>query len=308
MRRVHQSRTFQLLISTGALSVLLLGLAVFRTVVAGCPDGQAEGWLTCLFFPTSTDLGTHLVSYVFIGTIVLGISAGLLLWRRQSARTRSFTANLMMLRAPEEELSPLFSHLGLEGRICLVKSEAPLCFCAGFISPRIYISYGTMSKLTLEELEALLLHEKHHLSNRVPLKILAGRCISSILFFLPHLKNLLQRYLIEVEIAADQSAIQQQGHRRSIAGALEKLVQQYSARPMTGSAVGMTAARAYRIDHLTGRTAGYTYPIEIPRIITSLLVMTLILATILIPLPSAHPISDHLASAVPTLSGLAIGL
>jgi beta-lactamase regulating signal transducer with metallopeptidase domain len=297
-----------LLIGAGIVLVLLSGVAVFRTVLAGCPDGWAAGGLACLFLPTNMDIGTHLLSYAFIGTIALGVSAGLLLWRTQSARTHSLTANLTLLRAPEEELSPLVSRLGLEGKICLVKSETPLCFCAGFISPRIYVSRGMITKLTLEELEALLLHEKHHLSNRVPLKILAGRCIASILFFVPLLQDLLQRYLIEAEIAADQSAIQRQGHRRGIAGALEKLVQQYSASPLPGSAVGAVDALPYRIDHLTGRATGYAFSMRISRVVTSMIVAALILAAILVPLPSSHPINGNVAHLAFIYLGQGIGL
>jgi beta-lactamase regulating signal transducer with metallopeptidase domain len=249
-----------------------------------------------------------LLSYAFVGTITLSTSAGLLLWRRQWTKIRSLTAHLTLLRAPEEELSLLVHRLGLKGKICIVNSEALLCFCAGFISPRIYVSRGMIAKLTPEELEALLLHEKHHLSNRVPLKILAGRCIASILFFIPLLQDLLQRYLIETEIAADRSAIWHQGHRRGIAGALEKLLQQYSASPMPGSTVGAADALLHRIDHLTGRTAGYVYPIRIPRIVASLVVTALILATILVPLPSSHPISGSVTSALSIYLGQGIGL
>ncbi len=305
---MHQSRTFRLLIGTGTVLALLLGVAVFRTVLASCPEGWATGGFACLFLPTHTDLGTHLLSYTFVGTIVLGASAGLLLWRRQWNKVHSLTTDLTLLRAPEEELSPLVYRLGLEGKICVVNSEALLCFCAGFISPRVYVSRGTIAKLTPEELEALLLHEKHHLSNRVPLKILAGRCIASILFFIPLLQDLLQRYLIEAEIAADRSAIWHQGHRRGIAGALEKLLLQYPASPIPGSAVGAADALPHRIDHLTGRTAGYVYPIPIPRIVTSLVVAALILATIFVPLPSSHPISGGVTSAVSTYLGQGIGL
>jgi beta-lactamase regulating signal transducer with metallopeptidase domain len=305
---VHQSRTFRLLIGTGAVLALLLGVAVFRTVLAGCPDWWAERGLACLFLPTHLDLGTHLLSYAFIGTGALGASAGLLLWRRQWARIHSLTTNLTLLRAPEEELTPLFHRLGLKGKICIVNSKALLCFCAGFISPRIYVSRGIIAKLTPEELEALLLHEKHHLSNHVPLKILAGRCIASILFFIPLLHDLLQRYLIESEIAADRSAIWHQGHRRGIVGALEKLLQQYSASPTPASAVGAADALTYRIDYLAGRAAGNTCPIPIPRLATSLVVTILILAAILIPLPSSHPISGGVTSAVSTYLGQGISL
>ncbi len=305
---MYESRIFKLLIGTSTVVALLLGMAVFRTVLAGCPDGHSAGVFACFFLPTNTDLSTHLLSYVFIGTIALGIPAGLLLWRRQWTKIRLITMNLALLQAPEEELRPLVYRLGLKGKICVVNSEALLCFCAGFISPRIYISNGMIAILTPEELEALVLHEKHHLSNHVPLKILIGKCIALMLVFIPLLQDFLQHYLIEMEIAADDSAIRQQGHSRGIAGALKKLVHQYSTIPVPSSAVGATDALVYRIDHLTGPTKSFVFSFHVSRIVTSLIVTAFILTTILIPLPSSHPISGHLASTVSIYLGQGIGL
>lgn len=308
MRKIYRSKTFGLLIGTGAAISVLLGIAVFRVVMAGCPEGWAEGGIACLLVPTDADLGTHLLSYAFIGTVVLSASAGLMVWQRQCARINSLTAALAVLKGPVEELDSLVESLGLKQKIIVVNSSDLLCFCAGFISPLIYISRGMIIKLTQEELEALLLHEKHHLSTCVPLKILVGKCITAFLFFIPLLRDLLHHYLIEAEIAADQSAIWQQGHRRGIAGALEKLIQQYYVNSMSDSAVaGAANGLPFRIDHLMGRTGGYSFYIPVYRIVTSLVVTVLILAAILVPLPDSHLIIGGATGVVSTYLGQGSG-
>ncbi len=269
--------------------VLLLGAALGRTILAGCPDGWSHSTLACLFLPTHTDLGIHLISYVFIGTILLGIYSWLVLLRRPWTKLRSLTSNLALLHAPDNELEPLTRRLGLKDKVHLLDFEAPLCFCAGFISPHIYLSRGMTQKLTPEELEALLLHEKYHLQNHDPLKVLLGKLVVSALFFIPALKDILKRYLIEKEIAADCSATRYQGHSRGIAGALEKLVQGHSTAPAEALAVGGAEALECRIDYLMGRAPQCVYPIPISHIVTSFLIVALTIAAILAPLSGSHP-------------------
>ncbi len=286
---MHPTRTFKALIGTGAMLSLLLGAAVYRAVLADCPNGWAERDLACFFLPTHTDISIHLLSYAFAGMILLGTYFGLAAWHRQWTRMHSLAGNLARLSTSAGELERLARRLGLKDKVHLLDCKALLCFCAGFISPRIYLSRGIVEKLASEELEALLLHEKHHLKNYDPLRILLGRLMVSALFFLPVLSDILQRYLIEEEIAADRSAIHHQGHNRGIAGVLGKLLPDESgtvAGVLVASAAG---ALEYRIDHLTGHTPQHMNFIPIPRLVTSLLITALIMATILVPLSASHP-------------------
>ena len=289
MRAMYPNRTFKVLIGAGALLALLLGIATYQAILSGCPDDGGKIDLACLFLPTHTDIGVHLLSYAFIGTILLGAFSGLVLWRRQWMKMRRLTRKLVQLRAPDSELKALTRCLGLKDKVHLLNSKVPLCFCAGFISPRIYISRGMVEKLVPQELEALLIHEKRHLENYDPLKILLGRLVTAALFFIPVLRDILEHYLIDKEIAADRSAIQYQGHCRGIAGALEKLLQEHSTIPAEGLVVGGAEALSYRIDHLMGHTSQRGFRIPIPHFATSFLITALILASIVAPLSGSHP-------------------
>ncbi len=289
MRAMYPGRTFKVLIGAGAILALLLGVAAYRAILAGCPDGGGKIDLACFFLPTHTDIGVHLLSYAFIGTILLGAFSGLVLWRRQWTKMRRLTGKLAQLRVPDSELKALTRCLGLKDKVHLLDSEVPLCFCAGFISPRIYISRGMVKKLVPQELEALLIHEKRHLENYDPLKILLGRLVAVALFFIPVLRDILKHYLIDKEIAADRSAIQYQGHYRGIAGVLEKLLQEHSAIPAEGLVAGGAEALSYRIDSLMEHTSQRGLRIPIPHLVTSFLITALILATIVAPLSGSHP-------------------
>ncbi len=297
MRAIYPSRTFKVLIGTGIILALLLVVAISRAIIAGCPEGWAKGDLLCLFLPAHTDLGTHLLTYVFMGTILLGVYSWLVVWRRQWSKTRLLIGNLALLHAPGSKLERLTRRLGLKDKVHLLDYKAPLCFCAGFIFPQIYLSRGMVEKLAPPELEALLLHEKHHLENYDPLKILLGRLVVSALFFIPALRDILERYLIEKEIAADRSAIRYQGHNRGIASALEKLLPECPGASAEGLAAGATDALGYRINYLTGHAPQHVHRIPVSRLAISFLIIALILATILGPLPS-HPLNSDLASTV----------
>ena len=296
MRAVHSDRAFKVLIGAGATLALLFGTAVYRAILAGCPNGGGKIDFACLFLPTHTDLGTHLISYAFMGMIFLGVSFSLVLWCRQWTKMRLLNKNLVVLHVSDSRLGPLTWRLGLKDKVRLLDSKVPLCFCAGFISPHVYLSRGMVAKLTPEELDALLLHEKHHMENHDPLKILLGKLVVSSFFFIPALRDVFKRYLIEKEIAADKSAIRYQGHSMGIAGALKKLVGERSTTPAEGLAVGGAEglavggaeALSYRIDHLMGHASQRGFRFPIPSLITSFLITTLTIATILAPLPGSH--------------------
>ncbi len=275
MGEVYPDRTFKILIGSGVVLTLLLGMAVFRVVMASCPEQYSMGTFACLFLPTHSDLGVHLLSYAFMVTIISGTISWLVLWRRQLTMTHSLTRKLTLLHATDSELEPLAQRLGLQGKVQLVDFESPLVFCAGFVSPRVYLSRGVTERLTTEDLEVLLLHEKHHLENHDPLKILLVRLVASAFFFIPALKNMLQRYLIEKEIAADRSAVQYQWHRQALARVMEKLG-------------GGTMDD--RLAHLKGHSRQLTESVSLPGLVTSFLITACIIAVILAPLSSSHPV------------------
>lgn len=288
MTGIHPNRTFKVLIGIGILLTLLLGSSLIHALMVGCPDGWATVDILCLFVPTHDDLGTHLLTYLLMGTVFSGAYIWLTTWLRQRTVLASLSGDLSLLQTSDKEWQTQKLDPHLRDKVHLVDCETPFCFCTGFISPRIYISRGMAAKLTIEELEALLFHEKYHMDNHDPLKILLGRIFATALFYIPVLKAMFKRYLIEKEIAADQSAVQHQGHSRGIAGALYKMSLE-SLMFVDRSAANSGDALEYRIDYLAGDDLRNKLAIPKLHLAISFLIIAFLIFTILAPLPTHLP-------------------
>ena len=82
---------------------------------------------------------------------------------------------------------------------------------------------GLVEAASADELGAVIEHERYHVQNLDPLKIVLTRSLSAALFFLPVLDALRARYIADCELAADRQAIARCGDR-SLAGALVKAI------------------------------------------------------------------------------------
>lgn len=110
---------------------------------------------------------------------------------------------------------------GLDGRVVVVDAPASFSFVYGLLTPRVAVSRGLLEATTPQELRAVLEHERYHVCNLDPLKIVLLRALAQGLFFLPALDWLRGRYLAGRELAADRRAVAVCG-RRTLAAALLK--------------------------------------------------------------------------------------
>jgi beta-lactamase regulating signal transducer with metallopeptidase domain len=98
--------------------------------------------------------------------------------------------------------------LGLESRLTYLAISTSVAFCYGFLRPRVAITAGLIHRLDdEEELVAVLVHERHHMQRRDPLRYLVIRALSSGLFMIPAARA--ARLCIEtrIELAADRAAL-----------------------------------------------------------------------------------------------------
>jgi beta-lactamase regulating signal transducer with metallopeptidase domain len=159
----------------------------------------------------------------FLGLVAAGTVAGLWSLRRQSSATRRLQATIEELRlAPDVKLLEAAGRVGVAGRVDLLRADEPFSFTYGLAKPRIAVSSGLADTLSDEELDAVLEHERYHVRNRDPLKLLLARMLAPTLFFVPILRELRSRYVAARELAADRRAFDRQG-RRPLAGALYKV-------------------------------------------------------------------------------------
>ena len=158
---------------------------------------------------------------------------------------------------PCPRMHALASSVGLQGRVTLIFSERAVAFCYGWFKPRVCMSTGVLDELTDAEVQALLLHERHHLVQRDPLRTSIARVLASAYFFLPVLRALSRQYLVLREIEADREVVEHQGTDRPLLGALYKLLMRQSGRAGGAGGAGSYGARR------EGGTSGEEPPLAV---------------------------------------------
>jgi Zn-dependent protease with chaperone function len=221
MRLDTANRSF----ATLALSSLLLGVYVF-CCATGCVlaplivsrvshhgiGGLADG---------SHNLLAAVLFIVLVGAgAVLGVRS---LWRQITAsRMLALRVRTLAIALPVE-LEQAAGAAGLSGRVVLVDCPESFSFAYGALTPRVAVSHGLLNGVSTEELRAVLEHERYHVRNLDPLKVLVVRALPATFFFLPALGALRTRYVAARELAADRRAVQACG-RKPLVGALMKVV------------------------------------------------------------------------------------
>lgn len=97
-----------------------------------------------------------------------------------------------------------------------------LAFSAGLLTRKIVLSRPTTQKLTMNELEAVVLHEIHHTRFFHALFIFIAETLTYIFFFIPSLKDLQLQLKLEFEKAADKYAVTTQQTTKYVKSSLKK--------------------------------------------------------------------------------------
>lgn len=211
-------------------SLTLAGLA---GLLAWQAPRLAEGvWLAC---QGALQLVAGSLPAVGLTLPLLLLMASLLaaLWSllRQGWHTQRLVSSLAQRRRPlTTRLAKLAQEMGLAGRLELVEDDGVYTFAQGLWRPRIWLSSGLSDLLDDAELRAVLRHERHHLDQRDPLRVLLSRCLAQALFFLPLAPALRDRYLVAKEIEADVASAADDGV--AVAAALLKMLRSGASRPV----------------------------------------------------------------------------
>jgi Zn-dependent protease with chaperone function len=160
----------------------------------------------------------------FVVLVAIGLAlAGHSLLRQVVASHRLACRARMLAQALPDQLIQAAMQTGLGGRVVLVDAPESFSFVYGVLSPRVAVSRGLLEGVSGGELRAVLEHERYHVCNLDPLKVVLVRALTAALFFLPALDSLRARYVAGRELAADRRAVAVCG-RRPLAGALLKVV------------------------------------------------------------------------------------
>ena len=161
---------------------------------------------------------------VFIALVGAGAVVGIRSIARQIRASRRLGRRISQLALePSDDLADAARRAGLHGRVVLVDSEERFSFAYGALTPRVAVSRGLFEAASPRELDAVLEHERYHVRNLDPLKVLLARSLPAAFFYLPAFRSLQSRYVAGRELAADRRAVERCG-RKPLAGALFKVV------------------------------------------------------------------------------------
>lgn len=258
----------------GLAAVALVACSAVALAHLVAPEAVAACRQACSRQPLLTWL---LNAAPWLGAGLLGglLSGGLTFASLRAARRVRDTLRATELLQRRERPLPLklrraLAGLDMTASVLYVADRQPLAFCAGLLRPRVVVSTGLVATLGLRELRAVLLHERHHLRRRDPLRMLVLQFIGETLFYLPLFEDLRGRCGVAAELAADQAALAEVG-LLSLAGALLKLARPAGTFRLAG-AVAPFGSTGARIGLLTGRGA------ELPRLRRSRLLFSVALA------------------------------
>ncbi|NUQ95014.1 MAG: M56 family metallopeptidase [Streptomyces sp.] len=214
----------------------------------------------------------------------VGTSLGAVSLMRQVARTRRLRAWIRATsREPSRRLAEAAGAAGVDTRVVEVSCESAYAFTFGYVRPYIVVSSGLVERCTVQELQAVLVHEWAHAAALDPFKVMIARSYADIFFYLPAVGDILRRYIERRELVADRAALQQCG-TPAVAGALFQVSSGHNARVHTGKGAVAAMSGTELFDaRLTQMETG-TFP-RIPlstpgRMMTSLGVLALFAVTL----------------------------
>lgn len=209
--------------------LMLAAVAVLVGAIVLC--GALGGVLMPLLLSRVSGEGLHalastsvLPTFVLLALVTTGVGSGARSLVRQLLASRRL-ARYMSARAQTvpDALQSATARAGLQEHVMLVDAPESFSFVYGLLRPRVAVSRGLVEAASANELSAVIEHERYHVQNLDPLKIVLTRSLSATLFFLPVLDALRARYTTDAELAADRQAVARYGDR-SLAGALVKAI------------------------------------------------------------------------------------
>ena len=210
-----------------------------RRIVPWVALALASAVIGCLAAPQSV---AHDVAHALIVGAVLVSVLAIASFLYHARRHHLLTAGLLRLGHP--------GALAGESVEFVPGLCAPLV--AGLWRPRIFCAADLDVRLDADEIEAVILHERHHLLDRAPLRMVVVAALAPFIGRLGHGRDWLERERARVEIAADRYALAEGARRPVIARALVKL----APAAVVGAAPGFTSAADLRLRALLGEPTG----------------------------------------------------
>lgn len=225
MRRLGAAEGLILLLAAAALGSLVTAVLIGAHPLAEAPARVSSAGRLCLRLLTAGGETGLAAAALALGILLVHAAAAALAFGRgQRGRERLRLALSALPEAePPAELARALERVGLGSRVTLVESEEPFAFTLGLLRPRVYLSTAAARRLTVQELEAVLWHERRHAEARDPLRMQVLAVLRAAFGYLPALRYLSQHFLRSREYEADDEALRRTGNPDALLGALWKL-------------------------------------------------------------------------------------
>ncbi|HXM54351.1 MAG TPA: M56 family metallopeptidase [Candidatus Dormibacteraeota bacterium] len=224
---------------------------VIVSAIARCPDPVA-----CLQRYAHLDVWMQLLVTVVAPVAALLAAVWLARFAFLLSRADRVVRRLPTAEAAPARLAAAVARTGVRRVRCIASSD-PIAFCAGAICPVIVVSEGLADRLDDDELDAVLLHEHHHLREREPAIRAAAEAAAEVLFFMPIARWWSRRRTEQAELRADRAALDELG-AQPVAAALCALGQALS--PEAAAFAGVAELRVAQLlgDPIPVRRPGFS--------------------------------------------------
>ena len=222
-----------------AFGALLGALAVCMSLPSldpGCGMSSAgPAQASCGLGPAWFPPGLASVEFILGAAIAVFVALSIV---RQGVRHRRVAQGL------QREARPAL----VADRLVGLVPGSGLVLVAGIRGPQIYCSADIVGRLEPDELNAVLLHERHHMLTHAPARLVLLSALAPVLGRLPSGQAWIERERAQIEIAADTHALDNGATRPALARAIFKL----QAAPPTTSVAAFASANALRLRALLG--------------------------------------------------------
>lgn len=238
---------------------------------------------TCITGLTSIiHLSTDIFPFVILPLAGLGIlsicSKVFFSYVRTHVKVTKLT-KAKLKRIPIKIQQILFRHGIQQHEITVIHSPRLLAYTIGIWSSKIVVSSSLIGRLSAQELEAVILHERHHQQHSHALLFFISEIVNSVLFLLPIFDDILISMKLKFEGDADKAVIAHQGTTQHLLASLQKITNS----PVLNYYPGFAAYRLEDRVRLLRQRTPYVPKPSVSKFGISLLVALVSLAIIKMP-------------------------
>lgn len=189
---------------------------------------------------TMTDVLADLVMAYTLGRVIRRCSRQWRLSRKWIGQFEALKHNRLTKRLN-------YKYRGWGTELIVVRSEAFVALTIGMLRPKIVVSTAVFEMFADKEVEAILLHERHHCLRYDNLKLFLSTLLVDGFRYLPIVKPILTYYRTWLELFADRYVMRQMGTALYLGQVLLTMSRQGAARRYETAVHFEEAALHYRM-------------------------------------------------------------